>query len=472
MNYKGILYYLGLFTFPLGFLSFLNIIYSSYFDYFLNTDSYILTLGISFFFGFLCLFISKNSSKEINFYEQLTLVILVYIFSAIIISIPFYFSNYQITFINSLFEAFSGLTTTGFTIFNNIKYLDPTLIIWRSSSQWIGGLYFIIFLILFFTNSKFNFKLSGLIYSEDKSLNPEKNIKKVSLKIFLIYLSLTLLTFLFFEISGLRLFNSLNLSMTTVSSGGFLPTDSLNLIIKNNFQKIILIFSLLIPILSIYFLYNIFNTRTFFKKHFEDFSILTLIIIIFLIFYLTNNHLGFFNTMINVVSSISNSGISLNKITGNLSLLFIFLTLIGGSINSNTSGLKFLRIFILLKSAFSEIFRIVKPNYVIEKNIPFSNTKINNDIIKISFFIFISFFISLFILSTLLLFDNITFENAFKLSILTLTNTTTSGLFDLESLFFSNLLTISKVSIIIFMIIGKIELLSILLLFKKILTKN
>ena len=180
----------------------------------------------------------------------------------------------------------------------------------------------------------------------------------------------------------------------------------------------------------------------------------------------------FLDVIINVVSSISNSGISPTKISGNLSLVFIFLTLIGGSILSNTSGLKFLRLYILLKSSFSEIFRIVKPNYVVNKNILLSDNKINNEIIKLSFYIFICFFISLFILSSLLLFDNITFENAFKISILTLTNTTNSGIFGLESLFFSNLLTFSKVSIIIFMIIGKIELLSLLLLLKKILTKN
>ena len=64
-----------------------------------------------------------------------------------LIALPFYLSNYQVTFLNSLFEAISGLTGTGFSIFKNIKYLDPTLILWRSSSQWIGGLYFLFFLI-------------------------------------------------------------------------------------------------------------------------------------------------------------------------------------------------------------------------------------------------------------------------------------------------------------------------------------
>ena len=68
----------------------------------------------------------------------------------LILSIPFYLSIYNLSFLNSLFEAVSGFTSTGFTVFENIKHIDQGLILWRSSIQWIGGLYFlysIIFLI-------------------------------------------------------------------------------------------------------------------------------------------------------------------------------------------------------------------------------------------------------------------------------------------------------------------------------------
>ena len=68
--------------------------------------------------------------------------------------------------------------------------------------------------------------------------------------------------------------------------------------------------------------------------------------------------------------------------------------------------------------------------------------------------------------------DDINFENSFKLSILTLTNTVNSDLFGIEKINFSNLLTSSKLSLIFFMIVGKIELLSIFLLFKKYLFRN
>ena len=71
-------------------------------------------------------------------------------------------------FIDSYFESISGLTGTGFTIFENVKNLDPPLILWRSSSQWIGGLYFLIFLVLIFSNKQINFKLVDFSFNLEK----------------------------------------------------------------------------------------------------------------------------------------------------------------------------------------------------------------------------------------------------------------------------------------------------------------
>ena len=153
MNIRAILYYLGLFFSPIIILAFFNILFSSYYNYFLNIDSYVAIFFISIFLSSSLVLIGRKCIKEINFLEQLVLMLLIFIFLPLLISIPFYLSNYNITFLNSYFESISGFTGTGFTIFDNIKYLDPTLIIWRSSSQWIGGLYFIFF--NFFNNILF-----------------------------------------------------------------------------------------------------------------------------------------------------------------------------------------------------------------------------------------------------------------------------------------------------------------------------
>jgi len=469
MNIKSISYFLSLFCFPISFLAFINILYSSYFDYFLSIDSYFTTLFVSLIIGLGLLYFGKDSQKKINYIEQLILIIAVYILTAFLISIPFYLSNNQVTFLNSFFESISGLTGTGFSIFKNIKYLDPTLILWRSSSQWIGALYFLFFLIIIFSSKKFNYKMISLTHSGDSSYSSKENIENNILKIFIYYCILSLGIFLLFNISSLRLFNSLNITMTLISGGGFLPTNSLNNIIETNFQKTILIFALLISMLNFFLIFNIFDKKTLIKDHKEDLYLFFLFIILIALVYFNKN--SSFDLIISVASSLSNSGLTLIK-SNNLSLYFLFITLIGGSLISNTSGIKLARFYILLKISSSEILKLISPNSVINKTIFASDKKITDDNVKISFLIFISFFLSLFILSSFLVLDNIGFEKSFKLSILTLTNTVNSELFNIENLNFTNLLTSSKISLIIFMIIGKIELISVFLIFKKILFKD
>ena len=472
LNFKGILYYLSLFCFPISLLAFFNILFSSYFNYFLNLNSYIVTLVSSLLVGFFLYFVGRKTNKKIEFQEQLILVVLIYFIISLFIALPYFLSSYQISFIDSLFESISGITGTGFSIFEDIKYLDPTLILWRSLSQWIGGLYFLIFLILFFSNSQYNFKLNNLVFSSHKSFNLETNIKKLFLYILFLYLTISLLIFVIFSMSGIRLFNGLNLTFTIISAGGFLPTNSLNEIIKTNLQEILLMFSFLVSLLNIFFFNNLFIKKNFTKEHYEDFFIIFFIVVFSLILLVPFYGISLNSALINVLTSMNTSGITLYKSGGNLSLFLLFLTIIGGSIISNTSGIKLLRIYILIKGTFSEMIKLVKPNNVVSQNILFSEKKISNDYIKNSFFIFICFFLSLFILSSLLLTDEISFEDSIKLSILTLTNTTNSNIYGLTNIDFGNLLISTKISIIIFMIVGKIELISFFLIFKKFFLKN
>ena len=84
--------------------------------------------------------------------------------------------------------------------------------------------------------------MTNLSYSGESNINSEENIKDNILRILIIYSVLKYYNFNFIKFSGLRLFNSLNMSMTLVSGGGFLPTDYINKIISTNFQKIILFF--------------------------------------------------------------------------------------------------------------------------------------------------------------------------------------------------------------------------------------
>jgi trk system potassium uptake protein TrkH len=312
--------------------------------------------------------------------------------------------------------------------------------------------------------------MTNLSFTGEHNVNSEGNMKNNLLRVLIIYSSLSIIILTLLNFSGLRLFNSLNMSMTLVSGGGFLPTDSIKKIIFTNLQKIIFIISLIISMLNFYLFFNLFNKDTLIKEHKEDLYLIILSAIFCILIYF-NNYQGL-DIIISVVSSLANSGLTLVESDNNLSLYFLLITIIGGSLISNTSGIKLTRLYILLKITSSEIIKLISPNSIINKTIFNSDRKISEDDIKISFLIFISFFLSLFILSSLLVVDNIGFEKSFKLSILTLTNTVNSEMFNMQNINFSNLLTSSKISLILFMIIGKIELISIFLIFKKVLFKD
>ncbi len=471
MKIKPCLYFLGLSCFPISLMSLINIFYSFYFDYLDNINSYVLVLFSSFIIGVFFYRIGKIDKDSINIYEQLFLVFLVYFFIPIFISVPFYLSNYNISFLDSFFESVSGFTGTGFSVFLNISVLDNPLILWRSSSQWLGGFYFLILLILVFSNKKLNYKMIDLSFNLENKTKLSSNLINVANRIFFIYIFLTIFIITIFLISGIRIFDSLNLGMTIISSGGFLPTDSLNNVIRNNFQLFSLSLSFFITVFNIYLFYNLIFKRENIKMHSEDFYLVVMIVVFSLIFYLIND-LTLLSVFVNVLSSVVNSGISITSVPENFSLFFLILVLIGGSVLSTTSGIKLLRFYILIKSFLIEINKLFKPNVVVNSKIMFSDLKINNDNIKMSFLIFILFFLSQLILSTILLTDSLDFENSFKLSLLTLTNTVSSNIYGMDKILFSDLFTFTKISIIIFMVIAKAELLSILILFRKVFFKN
>ena len=163
MNYKSILFYLGINLLLVSFFSILNILYSIYFKFILNLNSYILTFAVSFIIGFLFLYIGKNSSKDINLISQILFILISFVLMPLFFSIPYFLSIYDINFINSYFESISGFTTTGFTIIKNINNIDEPLLLWRSSSQWLGGLFFLMATIGTIGSKQIKIKPSYLI---------------------------------------------------------------------------------------------------------------------------------------------------------------------------------------------------------------------------------------------------------------------------------------------------------------------
>ena len=469
MNYLKLIY-LSVFCGIIAVLSFFNIIYSYYLNLYLNLDTYIYTFYTSLFFAIIFYLIKCNDQKKTTIYEKILTVLVGYFFLPLIISIPFYFSIYNLTFTNSYFEAISGFTSTGFTVFDNINQIDQSLILWRSSTQWIGGLYFlfsIILLIDIFDNS-FKKSLTNFI-----SFNKAETLKQ-SLKIFLLYSLITLAIFVILNIFNIRLFNSLNLAMTIVSSGGFLPTNNLSNILINNSQIIIMSLLMLTSFFSIFLVYNLTFTKNhnlnFFNEDIHLLFYFATLLIIFLFFF--NSDHNFIELFLSLTSSVSNIGISLTSNSNNLSFVFLILVIIGGSFFSTSSGIRFLKIYSLFKYSINEILSYSRPKKIYINKHLFSKEFFQLDEIYKYFLSMIIFIISLLFLVILLTLSGIEFESSFKISILTLMNTVNSSMYGLEDFSFNDLHFLTKYCLIIFMIIGRVELLTLLIISKKFLFKN
>ena len=467
INFK--LIYLSIFCGIISILSFINIIYSYYFNLYLNLSSYVYSLIVSLFLALL-FYYTHNPKSKISIYEKILTILLGYFLLPLIISIPFYFSIYDLTFINSYFESISGFTSTGFTIFENIKHVDQSLILWRSSSQWIGGLYFlfsIILLIDIFDNS-FKKSLTNFI-----SFNKAETLKQ-SLKIFILYSLITLSIFIILNLFDIRTFNSLNLAMTIISSGGFLPTNSLSNILISNSQIIVFSLLMLTSFFSIFLSYNLifFKNRNhnFFYEDLYLFFYLLTISVIFLFFLNFDNN--FIKLFLSLTSSISNIGISLDNSPKNLSFIFMLLIIIGGSFFSTSSGIRFLKFYSLFRYSINEMLSYSKPKNIFKNKLLFSDINFREAEIYKYFLSIIIFIVSLLFLTSLLTISGIDMEKAFKLSILTLMNTVNSSIHGLEEFNFNKLHFFTKYYLILFMIIGRIELLTLLIICKKFLFKS
>src|SRR5210317_2460990 len=463
--------YLSFFFLLISILSIFNILYSYYLNLYLSLNNYYISFITSLILAVFFYKINfKGNNKRITIFEKILTVFLGYLLIPVILSLPLYLSIYNLTFLNALFESISGFTSTGFTIFNNIKHIDQSLIIWRSSTQWIGGLYFLFSIVYLIDIYDESFKKSLTNYLSFNS----SEIFKQSFKIFLIYFGLTLLIFVVLNFLSIRSFNSFNLALTIISSGGFLPTNNLSDILKTDAQIIIFSLLLLFSFFSIFFFYNlIFIKKKNINFFYEDIHLIFyyfIVVSIFFIFFSFNN--DFTKNFLSLSSSISNIGFSLDFNQSNLNMIYLILVIIGGSFFSTSSGLRFIKVYSLFKYSINQILSFSRPKNIFMNKLIF--TKINFDFKEINkyFLTILIFVISLFTLTLLLSFSLFDFENAFKLSVLTIMNTVNSSAYGLSDFDFYNLNSFTKNCLILFMIIGRIELLTVLIIIKNFLFKD
>ena len=463
------LIYLGLFLLLLSVLSFFNIIYSYYFNLYLNIDTYFYTFLISIIIG-VSSFIKNKIQIKITIYVKIFTVIMGYFLIPLVISIPYYFSIYNLSFLNCYFESISGFTSTGFTVFENIKHLDQSLILWRSTSQWIGGIYFLFSILLLIDIFDNSLKKSLTNFT---SFNYSETFKQ-SFKIFLLYTSLTFFLFILLKLINLRTFDSFNIAMSIISSGGFLPVNHIDSIVNTNFKEIIFSILMLFSFFSLFLIYNILflkvKSLNFFAEDVYLFVYFLILLILFFIFF--NFDYNFSTILFSLTSSMSNIGVSFKNTPSNLWFLFLIIVIIGGSFFSTSSGIRFLKIYFLFRYSLNEILSYSRPNNVYTNKFYLIDSNIEQKDINKYFLSVLIFMISLFIITSLFSILSINFEESFKLGILTLMNTVNSSMYGLNNFDFLELNTYSKLIMIIFMIIGRVELLTILIIFKKFLFKS
>ena len=262
--------------------------------------------------------------------------------------------------------------------------------------------------------------------------------------------------------------------MTIISSWGFLPVNELSSILINDFQIIIFSFLMLISFFSIFFSYNLIFLRNknlnFFYEDIHLFLYFVVVTSIFFVFF--SYDANFIFSFLSLVSSISNIGISLEFDQSNLHFIYILLVIIGGSFFSTSSGLRFLKVYSLTKYSINQILSFSRPKNVFMYKLFFSKINFQTKDINKYFLTILIFVISLFSLTILLSLSNIQFEYSFKLAVLTLMNTVNSSAYGISDFDFQNLHFLTKYFLIFFMIIGRVELLSLLLIAKKFLFKN
>tara|TARA_B100000965_G_scaffold81138_1_gene64899 strand:- start:214 stop:1482 length:1269 start_codon:yes stop_codon:yes gene_type:complete len=414
--------------------------------------------------------IKKKIDFKVTIYTKIFTVIIGYFILPLFISIPYYFSIYNISFLNCYFEAISGFTSTGFTVFENIKHLDESLILWRSTSQWIGGIYFLfsILLLIDIFDDSLKKSLTNFI-----SFNYSETFKQ-SFKIFILYTGLTLFLFISLKFINLRTFDSFNIAMTIISSGGFLPVNNIDSIVNTKFKEIIFSILMLFSYFSLFLIYNIFFLKKRSLNYFAEdiyllFYFLTLIAIFFIFF---NFDYNFSKILFSLTSSMSNIGISFDNTPNNLWFLFLIIVIIGGSFFSTSSGIRFLKIYFLFKYSLNEILSYSKPNNVYTNKFYLIDSNIDQKDINKYFLSILIFVISLLIATSIFSIFGINFEEAFKLGTLSLMNTVNSSMYGLDNFDFLELNSYSKLFMIIFMIIGRVELLTILIIFKKFIFKS
>ena len=417
---------------------------------------------------------NKNVELKITSKEAFVITVLSWLLMVFLCAMPFLYTDVNLGVVDALFESMSGITTTGATTLNNLEYLPKGILIWRAFLQWLGGIG-IVMIALFILPF---LRIGGMQLFHLEGDDPyDKSLPKISSvikKIFIIYLILTVILVFLYYIFGMMLFDAISHSFTTISTGGFSTYDN-SFAFFNSKILIIAIIFMIIGSLPFLVLIQTSNKNLFaiFKDHQIRVFILVLFTAVTLIFYfaysfIDGNYIDkLLRVTFNTISIISGTGYVSDNFEnwGNYaSVLFLILMFIGGCAGSTTGGLKVFRIQILFKYILVHLKKMLQPHAIIASH--FNNKKIEDSTYE-SVMSFFFIYILTFATSALLLsFSGLDFLTCFSAAASAISNVG-PGLGEIigPSGNYNSLSNYSKIILILTMFLGRLEMLTILILF-------
>ncbi len=218
-NYKTVFFTLGILQIILGIFMIFPIIIQIIFG---ELDSSFISASlITIVFGTLFFLSNLEHDKKLNLHHAFLLTALSWISVATFGSLPFIFSDLNLNVTDSFFESMSGITTTGSTIITNLDSTPKSILLWRAILQWLGVIGIIVMAITLMPIMNVGGMQLLKVSSSDASEKILPKTKEIAIRIIIIYLVLTFLCAFFYKFFGMKFFDSLTHSMTTIATGGF-----------------------------------------------------------------------------------------------------------------------------------------------------------------------------------------------------------------------------------------------------------
>ena len=472
-NYKTVFFTLGVLQIILGISMSIPIIIQFIFNEL--DSSFISSSIICIIFGVLFFLSNLDHEKKLNLPQAFLLTALSWISIAIFGSLPFVFSELNLSITDSFFESMSGITTTGSTIIINLNEAPKSILLWRAILQWLGGIGIIVMAITLMPIMNVGGMQLFKTSSKDTAEKILPKSKQITIRLIIIYLIFTILCCLFYNIFGMSLFDSVTHSMTTLATGGFSNyNESIGYFNSASIEITSVIFIILGSIPFIAYIKFLNGDK---KIFISDTQIITFIKIIFFSIIFLYIYLVIFNKSLSEVSlrSISFNVISILTGTGYITkdfdqwgnfplVFFLILMFIGGCAGSTACGIKIFRVQLLFRFIVNELKKIIYPRGIFI--IKYDNNNIDEKFMSsVISFIYLYIFI-FFIIAALLSLTGLDFTTSISAAATSISNVG-PGLGETigPNGNFYKLSNISKWILSLSMILGRLELFAILVLF-------